>query len=291
MSFRHYDGRCKGAAVVRSMLVIVLVAAGAVVSAQSRNRDTGDNFGRPADEWCADATRGNRPDRTTCDVREESLPNVASLDIDTGGNGGITVRGNVGVSPKVRFRIVARGRSEAEAQDLLRRVDITTTDGHVRARGPRTDSGQGWSVDVEVETPRELPLTLTTANGGISIEGVTGRTRFDTANGGVSLTRVAGDMRGRTVNGGLNVSLDGPRWDGAGLDVQTTNGGVRMTLPDGYNAELVAETSNGGLSVDFPITVQGQISGINRRISTTLGSGGPRLQVRTVNGGVTITRR
>jgi len=277
---------------LRTMLALALVSVGTGLAAQGRNRTNGaDNFGRPADEWCADADRGNRAGRTACDVREESLPSVPSLDIDTGGNGGITVRGGIGVSPKVRFRIVAHGPSEAEARDLMRRIDITTTDGRVRARGPRTDGREGWSVDVELETPRELPLTLATANGGITIDGVTGRTRFDTANGGVSLTNVAGDMRGRTVNGGLNVNLDGQRWDGAGLDIETTNGGVRMTLPDGYSAELTAETSNGGLNVDFPVTVQGNVSGINRRISTTLGTGGPRLSVRTVNGGVNIARR
>ena len=120
---------------------------------------------------------------------------------------------------------------------------------------------------------------------------MSGRTRFETVNGGVLLADVSGDVRGRTVNGGLDVRLDGQRWDGTGLDVETTNGGVRMRLPDGYNAELTAETTNGGLDVDFPVTVQGRISNLNRRIATTLGSGGPRLHVRTVNGGVTIARR
>jgi hypothetical protein len=73
--------------------------------------------------------------------------------------------------------------------------------------------------------------------------------------------------------------------------VSTTNGGVRMSLPDGYNAELSAETTNGGLDIDFPVVVRGRLSGVNRRIVTTLGSGGPRLHVRTVNGGVQIGRR
>jgi DUF4097 and DUF4098 domain-containing protein YvlB len=146
-------------------------------------------------------------------------------------------------------------------------------------------------VDVEVESPRDLPLTLTTSNGGISIEEVSGHTRFETVNGGVSLTDISGDVRGRTVNGGLNVRLDGQRWNGAGLDVETTNGGVKIVVPDGYNAELSAETTNGGLDIDFPVTVQGRLSGVNRRIRTTLGSGGPPLQVRTVNGGVSIARR
>ena len=64
-----------------------------------------------------------------------------------------------------------------------------------------------------------------------------------------------------------------------------------MTLPDGYNAELTAETTNGGLERGLPDHRSGPSPGVNHRISTTLGSGGPRLQVRTVNGGVTIARR
>ena len=278
---------------LRSMIVLALIAGTTALVAQDRTtRSTrGDDFGRSSDAWCADAGRWNRNDYSSCNVREESLGGATSLDIDTGGNGGIKVRGIAGATPRVRLRIVAHARSDADAQRLAKEIDISTASGRVRARGPRTSDGEGWSVDVEVESPRDMPLTLTTQNGGISIEDVSGRTRFETTNGGVSLADVAGDVRGRTVNGGLVVSLDGQRWEGAGLDVETTNGGVRMTLPQGYNAELAAETTNGGLSIDFPVTVQGQLSGLNRRISTTLGSGGPRLHVRTVNGGVSIAKR
>ena len=47
---------------------------------------------------------------------------------------------------------------------------------------------------------------------------------------------------------------------------------------------------NGGLRIDFPITVQGELTS-RRGISTTLGSGGPLVRVRTTNGGVKINRR
>lgn len=273
---------------LRSMIALTLLAATAGLSAQSRN-GRGD-FGQPADAWCADASRGNNRDRVACDVRDETLT-VTSLDVDTGGNGGIRVRGTGGSASHVRFRIVAHGRAEADAQDLLKEIQISTNDGRVRVTGPRNRDGNGWSVDVEIESPRAQPLTLNTANGGIEIEGVTGRTRFDTANGGVSLVNVAGDVRGRTTNGGLNVRLEGQRWEGAGLDVETTNGGVQMTLPGGYNANLSAETTNGGLDIDFPVTVQGRLTSINHRINTTLGSGGPPIHVRTVNGAVKIASR
>jgi hypothetical protein len=43
--------------------------------------------------------------------------------------------------------------------------------------------------------------------------------------------------------------------------------------------------------VDFPITVQGNIGGRRREFETTLGSGGPTLEVRTSNGSVRVGRR
>lgn len=275
---------------LRSLVIAALLLGSTAVSAQF-NRDARD-FGLPADDWCREATRRGRDrEARACDVREDTLAGVQTLDVDTGGNGGIRVRGTSGSAPRVRVRIVAQARNEGDARDLASDVRVTTAGGRVRITGPRLRNNEWWSADVEVESPRDLPLTLTSNNGGISLENLTTRARFDTTNGGLSLTSVGGDMRGRTVNGGISVRLDGSRWDGAGLDLETTNGGVRMSLPDGYSAELAAETANGGLNIDFPITVQGRLSRLDRRIVSTLGSGGPRLHVRTVNGGVSIDRR
>jgi hypothetical protein len=278
----------------RSLVVAALVTgsvAGSIeVSAQRpRVRDRAFNdFGQPAGEWCRDAERGNR-DRTFCDVREQSLPGIASLDVDTGGNGGIRVRGVSESTPRLRFRVVARAQNDRDAHDLVDSVRITTDGGRVRVDGPRTRNRESWSVDMEIEAPRALPLVLRTNNGGISIDNVASRTRFETTNGGVSLNDVSGDVHGSTVNGGITVALDGRRWDGAGLDVETTNGGIQMRLPAGYNAELRAETTNGGINIDFPITLRGRLS--TRHIESTLGSGGSPVHVRTVNGGVTIASR
>jgi DUF4097 and DUF4098 domain-containing protein YvlB len=106
----------------------------------------------------------------------------------------------------------------------------------------------------------------------------------------VRLQDVGGRVNGETRNGGLNVTLNGSKWDGEGLDVQTSNGGVDLRIPDDYNAELETRTVNGGLRIDFPITVQGELTS-RRGLSTTLGSGGPLIRARTTNGGVTIRRR
>jgi DUF4097 and DUF4098 domain-containing protein YvlB len=120
--------------------------------------------------------------------------------------------------------------------------------------------------------PTKSNLSLETLNGGITIDEVQGNIDFEATNGGIHLSGLGGDVRGRTTNGGLKIELDGGRWEGEGLDVSTTNGGVTLYLPEDYSAELVIGTTNGGIRVDFPITVQGSIG---KRLRTSLGKGGP----------------
>jgi hypothetical protein len=277
----------------RIAIAVLLVAASLDMSAQGRRIPRGDRgyeFGRSADDWCREV-ENNRRYRTSCDVREQTLSRVSLLDVDPGGNGGIRVRGTSGSTTRVRFRIVANARDERDARDMVSDVRVSADGGRIRAEGPRSQEDGWWNVQVEIETPRNTPLALSTRNGGISVEGISGRTRFESSNGGVSLVDVSGDVQGRTANGGLRIYLDGSRWEGEGLNVETTNGGVYMELPAGYNADLHTETRNGGIDVDFPITVRGRLSDSRRRIDTTIGNGGAPLSVRTVNGGVRIVRR
>lgn len=69
-------------------------------------------------------------------------------------------------------------------------------------------------------------MRLDTHNGPIAVRAVTGRMTLQADNGPVSLDGVGGDVPARTINGPLHVVLTGARWDGAGLDAETTNGPV-----------------------------------------------------------------
>ena len=158
----------------------------------------------------------------------------------------------------------------------------------IRATGPETDRSESWSVQFEIHVPRRAQLALHTNNGGISIDDFQGIAEFRAQNGGVTLRNVGGEIKGETTNGGLTIDLNGDRWDGMGLDVSTHNGGIKLTVPERYSAELETGTVNGRISTDFPVTVQGRL---NRELHTTLGSGGVRIRAMTTNGGVTIHRR
>ena len=269
---------------LRTMLVTTAVAAALVAagSAQSRRDST-----RTGAMSCNDRNYNN--DRAThCEMREDTIGGANPLDIDAGRNGGIRVHGWDRGDVVVRSKIQASADSDADARRLVAGVRIDTGGGRIRADGPDTNRDENWSVSFEVNVPRTAMLTLNTNNGGISIEEFRGTAKFHARNGGLTLNNVGGDLRGETTNGGVTVDVTGDHWDGAGLDVETRNGGIRMTLPRGFSAQLEAGTTHGGISVDFPVTVQGQIRG---HLETTLGSGGPKLRAITTNGGVTIRQR
>ena len=143
-------------------------------------------------------------------------------------------------------------------------------------------------MSYDVWTPRNTDLHLSTHNGGIAVADIEGRLDMTAVNGGIKLEGIAGDVHGETTNGPLNVTLDGDRWRGEGLDLRTTNGPVNVDIPDAYSARLETGTVNGGMRIDFPVTLQGTIG---RHISTQLGDGGAPIRAVTTNGPVTIRRR
>ncbi|UCF20676.1 MAG: DUF4097 family beta strand repeat protein [Gemmatimonadota bacterium] len=236
----------------------------------------------PDDAWCDD----DEEDRY-CEVREVTI--AADRDVvrvDAAPNGGISVEAWDRNEILLRARVQAHADSESDARDLVGQVNLETG-GTIGAEGPRTGHDEWWSVSYELRVPRRSSLDLKSLNGGISIDGVSGDIEFHTTNGGIKLAGLAGDISGSTRNGGLTVELSGDHWDGAGLDVQTTNGGVKLMIPEGYSARLESGTTNGSIQVDFPITLQGRI---DRKITATLGDGGPTIRLFTTNGSVAIRK-
>jgi len=238
-------------------------------------------------DWCSES-RSNDSRGWFCEVREFDMSPGAFDRVDAGPNGGIEVTGWGRNEIHVLAKVEGRARQDDIAEALVSDVRIDMDGMSLRADGPKTERRESWSVSYRVSVPHSYDLDLSTVNGGISIEGVSGQIEFSATNGGVSLADVGGDVKGRTTNGGMKIQLSGDQWDGTGLDVRTTNGGITFTLPDGFNAQLETATTNGSLSVDFPITVSGRI---DRRLTTQLGSGGPLLRAITTNGGVTIKQR
>ena len=197
------------------------------------DRTTGyvDQSGSDADP-CASSRKHDDDYRQHCEVRESTLP-AGPLAVDAGDNGGITVEAWDGNDIRVRAVVRGSARTEGRAREIASGVQVQSGGGRVSATGPDRDRDrrEWWSVSYRINVPRKNDLNLNARNGGITITGVNGNLRFDTTNGGVRLTDLAGRVNGATRNGGLTVNLGGSRWEGEGLDVETSNGGVTLAVP------------------------------------------------------------
>jgi DUF4097 and DUF4098 domain-containing protein YvlB len=264
---------------LRTRNVLLAALALGIASPLAAQRSGKD---RDCDDW------GNDWGERICEVREYTLKGSGSLRVDAHPNGGITVIGWDKAEMKVVARVSAWARTEDEAKDIASQVKVETSDTDIRSAGPTMRSRRGWSVSYEIWAPSRTDLRLSSTNGGLDVEGIRGRLDLETTNGGISLLAVAGDVNAETTNGGITVDLEGSRWDGPGLTARTTNGGVKIRVPEGFNADIEAATTNGGMDFEFPVTIQGRL---NRRITTKLGDGGPPIRLETTNGGVTVRRR
>jgi hypothetical protein len=240
----------------------------------------------PGDGWCSDRDGGRDRERY-CEVRTIGLGGLGSVAVDAAPNGGIEVTASDVAEVRLEAKVMAVSATVEEARRLTSAVRVRTS-GRISATGPSTRDREWWSVSYRLTVPARTDLDLRTHNGGITLAGVRGRTEFETVNGGVKVSDSGGSVRGRTTNGGVKVALTGTQWDGDGLDVTTTNGGVTLEVPSDYNAHLETATVNGGVHIDFPVRVQGRL---DRQLSTDLGSGGPTIRAVTTNGGVTVRRR
>lgn len=241
--------------------------------------------GNPNDPWCRDG--GDRDRGRYCEVREMTLPHTGGvLTVDAAPNGSIKIVGTSRADIFVRAKVQANADTDQQAQAIAKQISVQAA-GSIHAQGPARDDDNNWSVSYEVSVPEDQALVLSSVNGSIALQNVRGGTDARTQNGSIALTDVAGTVKGRTQNGSVSVSLQGASWNGEGLDLQTTNGSVRLTVPDGFAAHLETSTRNGRVSVDFPIT--GEID--RRHVTADLNGGGAPVKVTTVNGSVSIKRR
>jgi DUF4097 and DUF4098 domain-containing protein YvlB len=269
-------------AVATMLVMVAAVAMGAApVSAQQDDED-----------WISDCRdRSSRNDRATfCDVRVERVNARGTIRVDAGTNGGVIIRGSNRRDVEVHARIQTNAESSSLARAMADEITIDARGSTIRADGPDARNRGGWSVTFVVYVPSMSDLDLVAHNGPVSISDVEGRIEANTQNGPLSLRQVAGDITARTQNGPLTIELSGATWRGRGLDAETQNGPVRLSIPENYSAQLQTGTVNGPFTTEVPLMVT-SLGRRSQRIDTTLGRGGPTIRAVTTNGPVSISHR
>ncbi len=156
-------------------------------------------------------------------------------------------------------------------------------------RGDRWDRDRNdVSVDFEIRVPKGVKVGVWSVNGGVSVDGVTNEVRAGTVNGAVEAQSAGGPVQASTVNGSVHASMG--RWDGdQDLNFSTVNGSVIAEFTGDIDADIDLTTVNGRFQTDWPVTISGRID--PRHLRATLGKGGRRIKLTTVNGNVELRKR
>jgi putative adhesin len=165
-----------------------------------------------------------------------------------------------------------------------------------RARRDNTcEPGDDWSsstdnndvtVDFTIRLPAGIVFRGQTVNGDVDAENLGADAFITTVNGSIDVS-AAGHVEANTVNGSIRAGMGRADWSSE-AEFTTVNGGITLTLPDNLNAEVSAETVNGDLETDFPLTVTGKFG--PRHMRGTIGSGGRYLKLTTVNGSIHLRK-
>lgn len=142
-------------------------------------------------------------------------------------------------------------------------------------------------VEFEVQVPRGVHFVGRTVNGNIEANGIAADAIGRTVNGSITMD-AAGMAQASTVNGRINVTM-GRTAGTEPLEFQTVNGGITVTFLGDVNADVSASTVNGSIDTDFPLQVVGRFG--PKRVNGTIGTGGRRLELSTVNGSIELRRR
>ena len=197
-------------------------------------------------------------------------------------------------------RLLERARQDVKL-DLSDRAGVAT----VAVDYPSGRHGFFDTSDYEVtynfiiHLPRETALHLHTANGAIEASQISGAFDVNGVNGHVKLTDMAGAGSVSTVNGPAEVSFrEAPK---TACRFSSVNGALDITFPASLAADFTYRTVHGGVFTDFNTSHSETSGGVRRRSGegfsymgggkARVGSGGPELSFRTVNGDIRIHKQ
>ncbi|MEO8194339.1 MAG: DUF4097 family beta strand repeat-containing protein [Gemmatimonadales bacterium] len=212
-------------------------------------------------------------------------------------------RGNLS---DVAFQVVQSG-GDVRVCALWRR-DVCDEDGlHSRRRDNDDDDNDRRDVQVRfiVKVPSGVRLSAGTVNGEMRVRDLSSDVRASTVNGRVEVRNVGGEVRATTVNGSVDVTTrNGPvnastvngnvaarmsalSRDGE-MSFNTVNGSVTVETPASLDADVSLNTMHGSLVSDYPLQLSGRFG--PRHAEGTVGRGGRRIKMSTVNGSVELRK-
>src|ERR1017187_517210 len=220
--------------------------------------------------------------------------------------------------------------AESESLLNSMHIEASSSGNTVRVKTTRPDPHHGnMGAKYVIRVPRQTALEdVASSNGSLRVDDIDGHAHLATSNGSIHLGRingnvdahssngsievkdVKGDVNFTTSNGGIRARLhDAPSGhpirlstSNGDIDLQvdslhqndviatTSNGPITVRMPANVGASLHASTnSNGSVRSDFDVLIHpGELS--KHRMEGTIGGGGPKIDLTTSNGNISLLK-
>jgi DUF4097 and DUF4098 domain-containing protein YvlB len=201
-------------------------------------------------------------------------------------NGDVQV--NVWDQNTVRVQAVKEAESREDLDALRIEVSAAASSVRVETHYPRNTHSH-LSVEYTLTVPKGVSLDdIDLVNGGLTVSGLGGGVHAKLVNGAAKLTGLAGEVVVHTVNGEQEVELDRLS-SGQRVELHTVNGSIELRLAPSVSADVEAKTVNGHLSNDFGLPVH-KHEYVGADMGGAIGSGGGRVELKSVNGAIRVTK-
>jgi hypothetical protein len=142
---------------------------------------------------------------------------------------------------------------------------------------------------VMLKLPRKVAIETNGVNGDVAIGELEGGVQVRGVNGAVNIAQATGGANFRGVNGKIDATI-AKLSTGDGIDLSGVNGNTTLRFIGEVNADVQARGHNGKVESDLPNVEERKGEKRYGRYEARIGTGGPQIEIRGVNGNVYLTK-
>jgi DUF4097 and DUF4098 domain-containing protein YvlB len=165
---------------------------------------------------------------------------------------------------------------------------------HVHLFSKYLDFGRNnATVDYEVRVPKEIfynQIYLKSNSGTITVKGVAGSLRLETVGRAIEVRDVEGMLMASSVSGDVKGYLKQTTYRSV-LRFASISGNISVQAPPDLSAQVHLESASGRLKTDFPLEAKETRYGSGKFAFGKLGAGNQVLDIRSVSGAVTLSKK
>ncbi len=221
-----------------------------------------------------------------------------SIDVDVttqallrfdGVNGNVEILGRADAAAiRITGEKEVGSNSRLDAERRLDDIDILVDDRAdeiiIRTLQPDNTQGRNYVVNYTITLPADLAVSVTSVNGNIIIADIDNDVLVNNINGNVRLDAIFGNALVNLTNGNIDSEVVMPLT--GSIEQTTTNGNITLNIPTTTSADFSARVTNGNIGLDN-LTLR-DATRTNQSLTGQLGDGDGTIELRTVNGNVSV---